>query len=137
ASDAKAITALMMAAWYNQKDVVAFLLDQGVSVGARAPEKGDGKTALHIAAYQGLVQLVELLLQRGAPVNVIDNMYGTPPLVWALHAWLAERRKNEQDYREVVRILVNAGADVKSHWFDDDRVRVDAELYALLLRRQS
>lgn len=135
ASDAKAITALMMAAWYNQRDVVTFLLDQGVSAGARNPEKKDGNTALHIAAYQGLVQLVELLLQRGAPVNVIDNMYGTPPLVWALHAWLAERRKNEQDYREVVRMLVNAGAEVKAQWIDDDRVRADAELYALLLRR--
>ena len=132
-SDAEAAAALMMASWYDRTEVVRFLLDHGVDVAVRAPEDGD--TALHIAAYRGSVALVALLLQRGAPVNVIDARYKTPPLVWALHAWLVEGRSDADGYRRVLYMLADAGADVRREWLDDDRLRGDAELYAALSRR--
>lgn len=50
-SNADGATALIMASWYDQRDVVRFLLDHGVDAGARAPK--DARTALHIAAYRG------------------------------------------------------------------------------------
>ena len=128
-----AATALRMASWYAQQSVVAFLLDQGLEVGARDPK--DGSTALHIAAYQGSTALVELLLARGAPVNVKDAVYGTPPLVWALHAWLVDQREDAAAYRAVLRRLVAAGAEVKREWLDDDRLRTDEDLFAALARR--
>lgn len=130
--------ALIMASWYDQRDVVRFLLDHGVNVGARAPKEGvpaEGSTALHTAAYLGNAALVELLLERGAPVNVNDAVYGTPPLVWALHAWLVEGRANEDGYRKVLRMLADAGADVKPEWLDDDRLRADRDLHAALSAR--
>ena len=132
-SDADAADALIMASWYDRRDVVSFLLDQGVDVGTRAPKDGD--TALHIAAYNGHGALVHLLLERGAPVNVTDDVHGTPPLVWAMHAWLVENRSNAEAYRSVLRILADAGADVKPEWLDDDRLRADPALYAALSRR--
>jgi hypothetical protein len=132
-SDSDAADALIMASWYDRRDVVSFLLDQGVDVGTRAPKDGD--TALHIAAYNGHGALVQLLLERGAPVNVTDDVYGTPPLVWAMHAWLVENRSNAEAYRSVLRILADAGADVKPEWLDDDRLRADPALYAALSRR--
>lgn len=128
-----ATAALTMASWYDRRDVVAFLLDRGVDAGARAPK--DGNTALHIAAYRGHAALVELLLERGAPVNVADSVYGTPPLGWALHAWLVEDRGNAQGYRSVLRLLADAGAAVNPQWLDDDRLRADEGLYAALSRR--
>jgi hypothetical protein len=132
-SDSDAATALIMASWYDQRDVVSFLLDHGVDVGARSPNDGD--TALHIAAYRGNAALVELLLKRGAPLDVTDTVYGTPPLVWALHAWLVERRSDAEAYRTVLRMLAVAGAEVKPEWIDDERLRADRDLYAVLLRR--
>ena len=128
----QAANALMMASWYDRLDVVRLLLDRGVDVGVRGPKDGD--TALHIAAYRGSVALVSLLLQRGAPVNVTDAQYHTPPLAWALHAWLVEGRDGV-GYRRVLHMLAEAGADVKHEWIEDDRVRGDAELYAALSRR--
>jgi ankyrin repeat protein len=136
-SDDKVVAALMMAAWYDQRVIVEYLLERGVDPGVRAPAKGDGQTALHIAAYQGTVQLTEVLLQSGAPVNVNDDTYGTPPLVWALHAWLVEERGNDADYKAVIRMLVNAGARVRPDWIDDDRLRADAEWFAILSRRST
>ena len=132
-SQADAAAALIMASWYDQRDVVNFLLDQGVDVEARGPKGGE--TALHIAAYLGNARLVELLLTRGAPVNVTDAIHGTPPLVWALHAWLVERRTDEDGYRTVLRMLADAGAEVKPEWLDDNRLRADSDLYAALARR--
>lgn len=130
---ADALAALLMASWYDQREVVARLLDGGVDVGARAPQ--DGKTALHVAAYRGNGALVAALLARGAPVNVRDDIHGTPPLVWALHAWLVERREPADPYRTVLRLLAGAGAEVQSSWLEDERLRADAELYAMLRRR--
>ncbi|HEX6089055.1 MAG TPA: ankyrin repeat domain-containing protein [Gemmatimonadales bacterium] len=132
-SEADAAAALVMAAWYDQREAVAYLLDHGVDPGARRAD--DGNTALHVASYSGYAALVELLLARGAPVDVVDAVYGTPPVVWALHAWLAERRANAEPYKAVLRLLARAGAAVKSEWIDDDRLRADADLYALLTAR--
>lgn len=128
-----ATAALLMASWYDRREVIAFLLDQGVDVGARAAKSGE--TALHIASYLGNSALVELLLERGAPVNVTDAVYGTPPLVWARYAWLTEGREDAGRYRTVLRKLADAGAEVKPQWLDDDRLRADPDLYAALSRR--
>jgi Ankyrin repeats (3 copies) len=127
--------ALMMAVWYERNDVVVFLLDHGFEPGWKVSDHGENRTALHLASYEGRVGIVELLLQRGAPVNVTDDQYGTTPLVWALHAWLVEGRKNQESYRSVLRMLAVTGATVKAEWIDDDRVRADPDLFAALMRR--
>jgi ankyrin repeat protein len=134
-SDAQASLALMMAAWYDRRAIVTYLLDHGVDVGVRHPT--DGGTALHIAAYLGNAALVELLLRRGAPLSVADGVYKTPPIVWALHGWLAEHREPVEGYKAVVRMLAEAGAEVKAEWIDDDRLRADENLHTLLSRRAS
>jgi len=128
-------SALMMAVWYTRTDVVAFLLDRGFDPGWKVRDDGESRTALHLAAYEGRVAIVDLLLRRGAPVNVTDDVHGTTPLVWALHAWLAEGRTDQESYRGVVRLLGEAGARVQAEWIDDARVRADPALFAALMRR--
>lgn len=124
--------AIVMAAWYRQREVVALLLDHGVDPGAARGE--DGQTALHVAAYQGDAAMVQLLLRRGAPLDVTDQVYRTPPMVWALHAWLREDRQDGMAYAAILRTLAAAGAKVQREWLDDPRLRADAELHAVLLR---
>ena len=124
--------AMVMAAWHRRHDAIALLLDHGVSAGARRAH--DGQTALHVAAYQGDTALVELLLRHGAPLEVTDVVYGTPPMVWALHAWLVENRPDSDVYAAILRALAAAGAKVKREWLDRDRLRADGALHADLLR---
>ena len=133
ASAADSAAAIVMAAWYDRREVIAYLLDRGVDPGAR--RASDGSTALHVASYSGYPPLVGLLLSRDAPVDVPDAVYGTPPLVWALHAWLAEGRRNAEDYKAILRLLAGAGAKVERKWIDDERLRADADLYAALESR--
>ena len=121
---------MISAAWYGRREVIALLLELGVDPATLGPQ--DGQTALHVAAYQGDAELVELLLKHGAPLDLPDHRFGTPPMVWALHAWLKESRPDAEPYRRIVRALVAAGATARAEWIDDERVRADADLHAML-----
>ncbi|MEZ4425141.1 MAG: ankyrin repeat domain-containing protein [Gemmatimonadota bacterium] len=131
-ASAEAVEALLMAAWYDQRPTLAVLLDAGVDPSQRAAD--DGRTALHLAAYEGHAALVELLLARGAEIDALDGRYGTPPLVWALHAWLEEGRSPDP-YRRTVGALVAAGAHVDPAWIDEPRLAAEPEVLALLRQR--
>ncbi len=78
---------------------------------------------LNDAEAEARLRIVQMLVERGAPLDVVDDTYGTPPLVWAMHAWLVEKRKRDDDYRAVLRLLARAGATIKPEWLGDERVR--------------
>ncbi|WP_337172519.1 ankyrin repeat domain-containing protein [Gemmatimonas aurantiaca] len=128
-SAAESEEALSMAAWYDRRESIATLLDHGVPVDT---PNGDGATALHVACYAGQEALVDTLLARGASVHRADATYGTTPLVWALHAWLVDGKTPASAYKAIIGRLLDAGADVKAEWIDDDRLRADEELWARL-----
>ncbi len=81
--DADAATrgrALVRAAQHGRRDVVAWLLDRGVPIGA-APDRG--VTALHEAAHGGHDEVVDLLLARDADVGRKDAVHDATPAGWA------------------------------------------------------
>jgi ankyrin repeat protein len=43
-----------------------------------------GATALHYAAFDGLREIVQLLLDRGAEINSRDTQFGATPAGWAI-----------------------------------------------------
>ena len=49
-----------------------------------------GATALHVAAFHGRREVVELLLAAGAEINARDGTHGATPAGWAIH-YLRER----------------------------------------------
>jgi ankyrin repeat protein len=107
---------------FGRNSIIEFLLEHGMRVDTRL--KG-GETGLHWAAYEGHADTVQLLLDRGAPVDVTDEIHGGTPLGWALYAW-GNRRPRERErrsYYETVAILVRAGSKVDAQWFDGDADR--------------
>lgn len=82
---------------------VTKLLDEGVDVNTKYRY---GATALSYAADHGRLEVVRILIGRGADVNVKDSFYGATPLTWA--ASPAQTRKPE--HAEIVRLLLKAGA---------------------------
>lgn len=72
-------------------------------------EHADGGTPLHLAAWQGRVDVVKLLVQLGAPINVRDKTYGSSPIAWAAHGSTYCRRADES-YCAIVDTLIDAGA---------------------------
>lgn len=105
---------------FGRTSVVEFLLGKGIEPGARLGQEG-GETGLHWAAYEGNADIVRLLLERGAPVDVKDHRHDGTPLGWALYAWgNSADRADRRGYYEVVALLVRAGATVDPRWFEED-----------------
>ena len=92
-----------------------------------------GETALHWAALLGEDRLVAELL-RGSNVNLRDEKYNSPRLGWAIHGWCEPPAGNHGRQREVVALLVTAGASVEREWLEREKVRADPEMLAALGR---
>src|SRR5260370_37295144 len=67
---------------------VRMILDDDVEL-VRAYDE-TGATALHYAAFDGLREIAQLLLDRGAEINSRDSQFGATPAGWAIE-YLRER----------------------------------------------
>jgi hypothetical protein len=76
--------ALHLAAERDRADVVAFLLDLGVSPDVEDPAEG-GQRALHVAAYADAPAAAQLLIDRGAAIDPVESHYGGTPLSFAAY----------------------------------------------------
>ena len=105
------------------------LLDLGVHVGERFKE-GDGyfdvapnSMAIHVAAWRANHETVELLIERGSPIDVPDGR-GRTPLALAVKAcvdsYWTERRTPKS-----VEALLRAGARVSGVGFPSGYAEVD------------
>lgn len=129
ASQTHLLDAYSLASAYGRVAVVERLLDRGVDVDAELRGWGEGHTALHVAAYQAHLDLVTLLLTRGARVDAVDKTWRTTPLAWALTGW--SRRPSPSHYGTVAQ-LVAAGATVSPDVWEWDKVRADERMRSAL-----
>jgi ankyrin repeat protein len=67
----------------DRADVVALLLDLGVSPDVEDPDEGRQRP-LHVAAYSDAVQVAELLIERGAAIDAREANFGASPLGFAV-----------------------------------------------------
>jgi ankyrin repeat protein len=84
---------------YASRAIVERLLDAGVDPNTALPE---GETSLMTAARTGGLEVVKLLLERGADVNAREQWKGQTALMWAA----------AQKHGGVAEILIAHGADV-------------------------
>jgi len=103
---------LLWACQYGHNDVVAFLLDHGVDPGA-----GSNMTGLHLAAHEGHLDTVKLLLAHNAPLEA-KNRYGGTVLSQTLWSVI---HNPMPEHRPIVETLVAAGAKVGEDWFTGNR----------------
>jgi ankyrin repeat protein len=100
---------LVTAAAANRPLDVRFMAQLGFDLGGMGE---NGATALHVASWNGLVEMVRLLIELKAPVNIRDATFGTSPLAWAAQG--SRNSDKEEDYCRVVEALLDAGADYAS-----------------------
>lgn len=126
--DGKGDTPLIGAASLGAEEVGLRLLDAGAKPQLRGLF---GETALHWAALLGENRLAGRLIE-GADVNLKDEKYQSPPLGWAIQGWCSPPAGNHGRQREVIEILVAAGAKVESEWLESESVRANPAMLAAL-----
>jgi hypothetical protein len=88
---------LIEAARKSDAEKVKALLAKGADVNARTRY---GATALSFACDRGSLEVVKILIEHGADVNVTDTFYKATPLVWAI----------SRNHAEIVTLLLDKGA---------------------------
>lgn len=121
---------MLLAAYHGRPDIMKYLLSQdteltifeacAVGVLARVQEllngsqdlirsySHDGFTALHLAAFFGHKEIVDLLLHRGAEVNAVATNTTISPNVTPLHSAAA------RNHTEISKMLIDRGANVNA-----------------------
>lgn len=100
--------ALCFACYGGDEEVATFLLDHGAELVGRDVDR---QTALHHAAMAGNPGMVELLLARGAPLEV-RNVYGGTVLDQTL--WSAGHGGDPDDFMRILETLLAAGRGSRS-----------------------
>ena len=90
----------------NCSGIAQLLIEHGADVNTRHENQA---TILHLASYQGQLQLVRILVDRGANINAKDNLDQTP-----LHRVLAAEDCPSEDCFSVAQLLIEHGADVNA-----------------------
>ena len=103
-------TPLMLAAFNGHTGIVEALIQAGADVNRRDEI---GRTALMFASTGAFPETVQALIQNGAAVNINDHGERWTPLMWAA----------AEGHAEVVKVLLDAGADRHVQDVDDDTAR--------------
>jgi ankyrin repeat protein len=115
----KLVSAFLYACGYGSSNAVKLLLDRGVDPGSR---NNLGETGLHWANYGPHLDVIRLLLQRGAPVDARENRFRAAPMDMALWTWNHTDDKEErEDCYKAVALLARAGAKLDPNQWRDPK----------------
>jgi hypothetical protein len=81
-----------------------------LAAGWRTDARGQhNATALHWAGFRGNAEMVRMLLEHGAPVNLKGDDFNGTPLDWALHGAEHREQGSTGDYTATIAVLRAAG----------------------------
>ncbi len=103
-------TLLEVAVRFDRVELARSLLDAGAVITAAGQHDA---SPLHWAAWQGKVASIELLLDRGAPIELVDPSFGSTPLGWAAHG-SKNCGQGSGDHARAVELLIARGANVRA-----------------------
>ena len=108
------LAAVVDASDHGDVAAVELMLDVGFPIDARGE---DGATPLHAAAAAGSIEVVRLLLDRGANVHAQDTTWNSAPAVWAsVGSGMHLGRCPGPDWVATMELLIGVGASIDNAW---------------------
>src|SRR5712691_3700489 len=104
-------------------EAVKLMLDIGFPVAH--PEMSHGYSPLHNAAWAGSADLVDLLIERGHPVGLVDPGHKATPLGFAIYDCTVEKRHPEGEFGRVIKSLIDAGSPWNALDYPTGDARID------------
>jgi hypothetical protein len=117
---------LSAAARKGDAAAVKKLLDEGVDVNTKFRY---GATALFYASDHGHLEVVKVLLERGADMSLKDTFYGFTPLSLAM----GPAQKKKPEHGEIAKLLIQKGAPGKEQALSTAVQTGDASLAKVIL----
>ena len=121
---------LIHAAWTDNAESVALMAALGFDLHITDDDK---MTPLHSAAFHGFADAIATLLAADAdpPLDRL-NGYGGTPLTTALYGRNHSWRADGGDFPAAIKLLVEAGSEVRAEWLPTGDEAIDAILRASL-----
>ena len=114
----KVTCAFMDAVKQSKFDEIRSAIANGIDINTFSEE---GKTALHIAAEGGNIEMIRFLIEANANCEIRDEVFGWTPLMTAAH----------HNLPEVIAALLEGGADVNA--VEEDGIMESSGSTALLI----
>jgi peptide-methionine (S)-S-oxide reductase len=110
ATEDEKLTALTVAAFYGNSEMVSFLLSKGFNPNGY-PAAGSGfhshATPLHQAVSSGSLETVKLLADAGADLDIRDKIYGGSSIGWAHHMQMeSPDQEGKKKYEKIEEYLL-------------------------------
>jgi peptide-methionine (S)-S-oxide reductase len=103
--------ALIAASFYGKADMIKYIIDLGADANAYIdPSSGfhSHASALHQAVFSTSLDSVKVLIDAGAKLDAIDNIYEGTPLDWARYMQTVEPDEEKKNkYKEIEIYLSN------------------------------
>ena len=109
-------TFLHDASTYGMEDIVKYFIECGVDVNKKGGNRDS--SALTIAAFKGYINIVELLYENGAELDI--SSFERNPLFAAIY----------NGHLEIVKFLIEKGIELDVYYAVGDLDKVDAYEYA-------
>jgi ankyrin repeat protein len=98
---------------YDKIELVTFLISCGIEINHKGNKRADENSALHLCVYKKDLDLVKILLELNAEIEIQDK-YGNTPLMRAIGIY-----RGEVEVYEMIKFLIKNGASLEKKNFHD------------------
>ena len=98
---------------YNKFEIVEFFSECGIEINHKGNKRADENSALHLSIYNKNLELVKILLNLNAEIEIQDK-YGNTPLLRAIMNY-----RGETELKEIIIFLIEKGASLEKKNFHE------------------
>ena len=102
---------------FDKREIVKFLIECNLDINHKGNTRTNESSSLHLAAYALDFELIKILIELGAEID-IQNKYGNTPLAEVVFNY-----RGESEIKKIISFLIEKGASLEKKNFHDVNTR--------------